>query len=213
MREDIQIETLIVGPVQTNCMIVYRSGSDACVVIDPGEDAGRVAGRIRERKLKNEAVLLTHGHFDHITGVSELLSLAGGKVYAYEAERELMMTPALNGSEMAGYETAIEPECLLTDGQLLTLAGMEFRVIHTPGHTRGSCCYYMEKEELLFSGDTVFMESVGRTDFPTGSPGQLTESVKRLMTLPERVKIYPGHGPATTVKYEKENNPYAGIAW
>ncbi len=214
MSRDIQIETIVVGPVQTNCMVVYRSGSDNCVVIDPGEEAGRIADRLRQRGLKNQGILLTHGHFDHITGVSELVSLAGGKVYAYEGERDLMIPPALNGSAMMGYELGLEPECLLRDGEILSLADMDFRVIHTPGHTSGSCCFYMEREQILFSGDTVFLESVGRTDFPTGSSSQLLESLrKKVLTLPEHVKIYPGHGPDTSVSYEKQNNPYAGLAW
>lgn len=207
---EIEIAVLTVGPVQTNCYIVNRKGSSSCIVIDPGEEADKIAGYIEKKGLKNEGILLTHGHFDHITGVSELISLAGGRVYACENEKELLADPSLNGSAMVRNEVALEAEYFLKDGQILEIADMKFRVIHTPGHTIGSCCYYMEEEKILFSGDTIFMESVGRTDFPTGNWGQLSASIKeRVLTLPPDVQIYPGHGPETDVAYEKENNPYA----
>ena len=120
------------------------------------------------------------------------------------------MDPRQNGSVMMGYELAIEPENLLRDGEILSVAGMAFKVIHTPGHTGGSCCFYQEEEKILFSGDTIFMESVGRTDFPTGSAKQLIDSVRnKVLVLPSDVQIYPGHGPETSVAYEAANNPYA----
>lgn len=201
---------MTVGPVQTNCYIVNKEGSSSCIVIDPGEEAEKIAAYIGKKGLKNEGILLTHGHFDHITGISGLLSLVGGKVYAYETERELMMDPRQNGSVMMGYELAMEPEHLLRDGQVLNIAGMDFKVIHTPGHTKGSCCFYSEKDKILFSGDTIFMESVGRTDFPTGNARELMDSVRnKVLSLPPDVMIYPGHGPETDVAYEMANNPYA----
>lgn len=205
-----EITILTVGPIQTNCYIINREGSSDCVVIDPGEEADKIASYVSRKGLKNQGILLTHGHFDHITGVSGLVSKIGGKVYAYEGEKELMMDPGQNGSVMMGYELALEPECLLRDGEILSIAGMDLKVIHTPGHTRGSCCYYAEEEKILFSGDTIFMESVGRTDFPTGSARELIDSVRnKVLSLPSDVKIYPGHGPETSVAYEMANNPYA----
>jgi glyoxylase-like metal-dependent hydrolase (beta-lactamase superfamily II) len=207
---EIEVTVLTVGPIQTNCYIVNQKGNNSCVVVDPGEEAEKIAAYISKKGLKNEAVLLTHGHFDHISGVSELVSLVGGKIYAYEGEKELMMNPDMNGSTMMGYQIALEPECLLKDKQKITLAGIEFHVIHTPGHTAGGCCYYQPEEKLLFSGDTIFMESVGRTDFPTGNSSKLIDSVRnKVLTLPSEVHIYPGHGPDTTVAYEMANNPYA----
>lgn len=204
------ITVLNVGPIQTNCYIVTEDGNANCVVIDPGEEAEKIAGYIREKGWNCEAILLTHGHFDHITGVAPLAAATRAKVCAYEQERELMMDPEQNGCRMMGYEVALEPEILLKDGQTVVFAGIEFKVIHTPGHTSGGCCYYVEKENTLFAGDTIFMESVGRTDFPTGNSGQLLESIrKKVLTLPDEVRIYPGHGPETSVGYEKQNNPYA----
>ena len=121
-----------------------------------------------------------------------------------------MADPRQNGSVMMGYELALEPEYLLRDGEVLHVADMDFKVIHTPGHTKGSCCFYQEEEKILFSGDTIFMESVGRTDFPTGNARELIDSVRnKVLTLPADVKIYPGHGPETSVSYEMANNPYA----
>ena len=137
-------------------------------------------------------------------------SYVGGKVYAYREELDVLKDPHLNASAMAGYEVAIEPEMLLRDGEKLEIAGFVFRVIYTPGHTKGGCCYYEEKEKALFSGDTIFMESIGRTDLPTGNTAQLLDSVRnKVLVLPDDVKIYPGHGPETTVAYEAANNPYA----
>ena len=205
-----EITVLTVGPVCTNCYIINREGSTTCVVVDPGEEAEKIASQIKRKGLSCEGILLTHGHFDHITGVSELLSLVGGKVYACEKERELLMNPQLNASSMVGHEVALEPEILLRDGQCLEVADMTFRVIHTPGHTKGGCCYYAEEDKVPFSGDTIFMESIGRTDLPTGNSGELLDSVRnKVLTLPDDVRIYPGHGPETTVSYEAANNPYA----
>lgn len=205
-----EITVLTVGPVCTNCYIINKEGSASCLVIDPGGEAEKIAAYIRKKGLKSEGILLTHGHFDHITGVSQLVSLAGGKVYACQEEKEVLENPQLNGSAMMGYEVAIEPEILLRDGQQLTLAGLSFRVIHTPGHTKGGCCYYSEEDKILFSGDTIFMESIGRTDFPTGNSRELIHSIRnKILTLPDEVHIYPGHGPDTSVGYEAANNPYA----
>ena len=205
-----EITVLTVGPVYTNCYIANREGSGSCVVIDPGEDGDKIADYICKKGWQLEGILLTHGHFDHITGVSDLVSIAGGKVYAYREEKELLADPQLNASVMMGYEVALEPDVLLRDGQKFTVAGLNFQVIHTPGHTKGGCCYYAEDEKVLFSGDTIFMESIGRTDFPTGNSRELLDSVRnKILVLPDDVTIYPGHGPETNVAYEAANNPYA----
>jgi len=205
-----EIAVLTVGPVYTNCYIINQEESTSCLVVDPGDEAEKIASYIRKKGFTCEGILLTHGHFDHITGVSELISLVGGKVYACEKERELLGDPQLNASAIVGHEVALEPEYFLRDGQQFEAAGLSFRVIHTPGHTVGGCCYYAEADKVLFSGDTIFMESIGRTDLPTGNGRELLDSVRnRVLTLPDDVKIYPGHGPETSVAYEIANNPYA----
>lgn len=204
------ISVLTVGPIQTNCYVVHQEGNSQCVVIDPGEEAAKIADFLKRKGLECKGILLTHGHFDHITGVAELAAATRAKTYAYEDEKDLMMDPALNGSSLMGYEVALEPEVLLKDRQNLEIAGMRFQVIHTPGHTKGGCCYYSEEDKVLFCGDTLFMESIGRTDFPTGNGRELIDSLKnRLLVLPGDVTAYPGHGPETTIDYEQANNPYA----
>lgn len=205
-----KVTVLTVGPVYTNCYIVNKKDSNGCVVIDPGEEAEKIASYVRKNQLICEGILLTHGHFDHITAVNELHSLVGGRVYAYEGEKDLMADPVKNSSDLLGYEVTVQADEWLRDGQLLEVADMIFRVMHTPGHTRGSCCYYAEKEKILFSGDTIFMESVGRTDLPTGNDRELLDSIRnKVLVLPDDVVIYPGHGPKTRVDYEIANNPYA----
>lgn len=205
-----EIIELTVGPVQTNCYIMAKEGKDLCVVIDPGEEPEKIAEYIKKKNWSCAAILLTHGHFDHITGVSCLAAITGAKVYAGEAEKELLSDPVLNCSGMAGNAVALEPEYFLRDGEKIEIADISFETIATPGHTVGGCCYYIPDSGILFSGDTLFMESVGRTDLPTGNMHKLIESVRnRIFTLPDSVKIYPGHGPETSVAYEKENNPYA----
>lgn len=203
------IETVVVGNVGTNCYIVHRKENERCVVIDPGDSGEEIAGYIRKKGLVLEDILLTHGHYDHVLGVPGLVADAGGKVCAYEGEKELLWDAGLNVSGMAGRPVSIEADVVFRDGQKFESAGMEFEVIHTPGHTKGSCCYYMEKEKVLFCGDTLFFESVGRTDLPTGNGRDLLRSLReKVFTLPPDVKAFTGHGPATQTGYESENNPF-----
>ena len=203
------ISVLTVGPIQTNCYVVHQEGNSQCVVIDPGEEAAKIADFLKRKGLECKGILLTHGHFDHITGVAELAAATRAKTYAYEDEKDLMMDPALNGSSLMGYEVALEPEVLLKDRQNLEIAGMRFQVIHTPGHTKGSCCYYLKDEGVLFSGDTVFYGSVGRTDFPGGSTAEIVRSLHKLVdSLPEETEVFPGHDASTTIGYEKRYNPF-----
>lgn len=210
-REDkMHITVLTVGPVQTNCYIASAEESKSCVVIDPGEEPDKIADYMDREGMQCLGILITHGHFDHITGVKGLVKRTGAPVYAYEGEKELMENPALNGSRLVGYELSVKPDVLLKDGQNLEIGGLAFEVIHTPGHTVGGCCFYEKSSAVLFSGDTIFMESIGRTDFPTGSSKQLLASVReKVLVLPEDVRIYPGHGEETTVENEKKYNPYA----
>lgn len=206
------IDSAVVGGVGTNCYIIRKEGKERCVVVDPGDSGEKLAKFIRDHSLTLDSVLLTHGHFDHILGVSALMSEVGGQLCVLQEEKELLGDPGLNVSAMAGCSVGLQADVLLRDGQVYESADMEFTVIHTPGHTKGSCCYYMKNEGILFSGDTLFLESIGRTDLPTGNDSLIIQSLnEKVLTLPQEVKVFPGHGPATDVGYERENNPYTGM--
>ena len=204
-----RVEQYCVGDVGTNCYFAINEETGEMLVIDPGDSAGMLAGKIREGGWKPQAVLLTHGHFDHAMAAEELAGMFGIQVYAHEAEKETLEQPRLNVSAMIGRRDVYHADVFVKDGQALELAGMECRVLHTPGHTEGGCCFYFEKEKVLFSGDTLFCQSVGRTDFPRGSMSQLVRSIKgKLMGLPDEVKVYPGHMSATSIVMERRMNPF-----
>jgi len=206
---ELKIGKITLGSCQTNCYFVYKEGSKKVLFFDPADRGDMLYQKLTDAGFTIEAILLTHGHFDHIWGVERLKELTGAKVYAFEAEKELCMDPGMNISAAAGRACSIKPDELLKDGQKVTIGEITFRAIATPGHTKGSGCFYFEEDKILISGDTLFQESVGRTDFPTGSMSTLVRSVKdKLMVLPEEVKVYPGHGESTTIGYEKENNPF-----
>ncbi len=204
------VQTNVIGMVGTNCYLVYDADKSGAVLIDPAENAALLLNQCRELGLTPEAILLTHGHFDHIGAVSELLRAFPVPVYAGRQEQPLLSDPQLNLSAAYGRPMTVKEPRLLEDGQEITLLGRQWKVIATPGHTAGSVCYYVEQERTLFSGDTLFCESYGRTDFPTGSGKLLTASVTgRLFALPEGTVVYPGHEAATTIGHEKRYNPLA----
>lgn len=216
---EIKIGRMVIGSCATNVYFVYREGENKAIVVDPADQGTSIYASLFKNDLKVEGILLTHGHFDHIWGLSALKGAVNReraekgqepiKVYALDAERELLGNAEMNVSEMAGRACTVSADEYLRDGQEITLSGMTFKVIATPGHTGGSCCYYLEEAGFLISGDTLFQESVGRTDFPTGSMSKLVRSIKdKLFVLPDETKVYPGHGGSTTIGYEKENNPF-----
>lgn len=206
---EIKIGRLVLGVCQTNCYFLYREGSGEAILADPADAGEQIYHTLEQNGFKVAAILLTHGHFDHIWGAEELRRLSGAKIYACEAERELLGDPERNVSGQMGRPCTLEADEYVRDGQELTLADMTIRVIATPGHTEGGCSYYFEEAGFLLSGDTLFQESVGRTDFPTGSMGKLVRSVKdKLFILPEGIKVYPGHGESTTIGHEKKYNPF-----
>jgi len=203
------VEKLVVGAVMTNCYIVSDGETKDAIVIDPGANANKIAEKIREGGLVLRAILLTHGHFDHILAAEELRREFSVKLYCSEAEREICMDPVLNVGQQFGCARSVVPDETFVDGQILSFGSLSFKVLITPGHTKGGACFYFSGEGILFSGDTLFFESVGRTDFPGGSANVLVDSVEnQLFSLPDTTKVYPGHGPATSIAYEKENNPY-----
>ena len=198
-----------VGQVATNCYFAINEETKEMLVIDPGDSAQMLAEKIKNEGLKPKAVLLTHGHFDHAMAAEELAELFGIPVYAHEAEKDTLEDSGKNVSIMIGRRDSYHADVYVRDGEVLQLAGMELKVLHTPGHTAGGCCYYLEKEKVLFSGDTLFCQSVGRTDFPGGSMSKLVRSIKeKLMALPDEVRVYPGHMGLTTIGTERARNPY-----
>ena len=204
-----KIKKYVVGMIGTNCYLVINEETKESVMVDPGAYPAKVKNAVKEQGLKLKAVLLTHAHFDHIMGIDTLRREWSVPVYASALEQKVLTDANVNLSVAYGAGYVFADAKFLEDGASLALAGYQIRMISTPGHTAGGCCYYIEEEEVLFSGDTLFAGSVGRTDFPTGSMSTLVRSVKeRLLSLPEDTQVYPGHMEATTIGFEKENNPF-----
>lgn len=200
----------VVGPIQTNCYFLYREDTKECLIIDPGYEADKIEAYVQKKQLHVAGILLTHGHFDHITAADEVRKKFQTKIYASGKEKELMADPRMNVSVMMGDSVSLKADVWLEDGQELEMLGETMRCILTPGHTGGGMCFYFPKACMLFPGDTLFQESVGRTDFPTGSSRELIRSVReKLLVLPEAVRVYPGHGLMTTIRDEQMFNPYA----
>jgi len=207
-----KIDSLILGAYETNSYVLRESETAAdCLVVDTGLDVGGLIDFLQEQELNPVAIVLTHGHADHIGGVAALRSRFGDiKVHIHKLDAEMLTEPQANLSAMTGAPFTTEPEDFsLQEQSVIDLAGIELLVLHTPGHTPGGICLYSKEDGVAFVGDTLFADSVGRTDFPGGSTSQLTSSIKeRLFTLPDETKVYPGHGPATTIGHEKAHNPF-----
>ena len=204
---ELKVGKMVLGMVETNCYFVYDADTKDTVVIDPAKDG--LYDRLGENGLNVRGILLTHGHFDHIMGTRELSERSGAKLYALALEDEVCRNTNLNASDQIRRPYVAEPDVLLSDGDEIEIAGIRFKVYATPGHTIGSCCYYVESMKWLFSGDTLFRGSIGRSDLPTGSGETIMESVQKIVdTFDGDVKVYPGHGDATTIAEEKAHNPF-----
>lgn len=192
-----QVYTLPLGAYQTNCYVVHPEGETRCILIDPGYEAGTVCRFLEEKGLSLEAILLTHGHFDHVGAVRILAAETDCDVYLCAAD--LSMPPQFTAGPLYYTNT-------YSEGDVLFLAGLRIRVIQTPGHTKGSVCLLVE--DAMFSGDTLFEGSCGRTDLPGGSWTEIVQSLQRLAAMEKDYKVYPGHGGSTTLAQEKRYNPY-----
>ncbi len=204
-----EVKRLVLGMVRTNCYIAYKEDTKKAVIIDPADLPKRIIEVLTELEVIPEAVLLTHGHFDHMMAADALRKEYHIPVCVMAEEAELLADPALNASAMFTEPYGTTADELLKDGQKLSYLDGAFTVLATPGHTAGCACYYNEEEGLVFSGDTLFMRSVGRTDLPTARPAAIFSSIKdKLFVLPEDTLVLSGHGEETTIGAEKKFNPY-----
>ena len=193
----LKIHTFPLGAYQTNCYIIHEANSKSCCVIDPGYEADSILDECDKLGLTIEAVLLTHGHFDHVGAVKELVAETGCNVYLHAAD--LSMPPMMTAGQL--YYTHTYDE-----GATLDLAGLSISVLHTPGHTPGSVCLLCG--DSIFTGDTLFAQGCGRTDLPGGDWATILQSLNRLGRIEGNFWVYSGHGPSTTLAQEKKYNPY-----
>lgn len=203
---------LSVGDLGTNCFLLINEDTKELLVVDPGGQGKRLAERITDHGFTAKGILLTHGHFDHTDGMEDLKASLPNpvKAYALDKEEKLLEDPSLNLSGGFGIGgRSYKADEFFRDGETVTLAGLTFKVIATPGHTPGSCCFYFEEDGVLISGDTLFEQSVGRTDFPGGSMQALVSSIKeKLFVLPDETLVLPGHMGTTTIGDEKQGNMF-----
>ena len=204
-----KIEKFVLGSVATNCYLLVNEDTREVVIVDPATCPEYLLSHMESNGYSPKAILLTHGHFDHVMGIDGWVQAYDIPVYLHEEEQEVLEQPQLNLSTAFGKQYAYQRTTQLKDGEILSVAGFQFQVIHTPGHTKGSCCYYEKQEEVLMSGDTLFCRSVGRSDFPTGNGRGLAESIRRkLFCLSDQVMVYPGHDRLTCIGEEKQHNPF-----
>jgi glyoxylase-like metal-dependent hydrolase (beta-lactamase superfamily II) len=204
------LETFPVGPLACNCTLLGDPESGEAIVIDPGDEVGRIHRRLTELGLKLKQILVTHAHIDHVGGALKLKRLTGAPILLNENDLPLLKMMGMQAS-WVGMETpeTAPPDESLTDGLLVGLERYPAQVIHTPGHTQGSICLHFAPLKLLVAGDTLFEGSIGRTDLPGGNYGQIIDSIhSRLLPLPNETRVLTGHGPETTIGQERRSNPF-----
>jgi glyoxylase-like metal-dependent hydrolase (beta-lactamase superfamily II) len=204
------VESFPTGPLQANCTLLGDEQTHEAVVVDPGDEAGRIQSRLTALGLALKQILLTHAHLDHAGGAATLRKLTGAPVLMHTADLPLLNSMDTQAAWM-GLEPpeVLPPDGEMADGQMVGLKNFPARVLFTPGHTQGSCCLYLEGEKLLIAGDTLFAGSIGRTDLPGGNSRQIMDSLhNRLLKLPDETRVICGHGPATTIGRERRGNPF-----
>ena len=204
-----KIEKFVLGSMGTNCYLVINEETKELIIVDPATCPDYVVSHVKSNGYTPKAIFLTHAHFDHVMGIDGWVKEFGIPVYLHEEEKKILENPELNLSGVFGTSYSYSDVKCLKDEQEMDIAGFDFKIIHTPGHTCGGCCYYCKEEAVLMSGDTLFYQSVGRSDFPTGSMGTLVRSIKeKLFCLPDDVMVYPGHNDTTCIGDEKKYNPF-----
>ena len=207
-----KIDTLVLGLYENNCYVLRKDEKHKdCLIIDTGLDVLPLIEFLQRHEFDPAAVLLTHGHADHIAGIDELKQhWPALKVCIHGEDAQMLSNPHTNMSALAGVSFRTSPaDMFLEDDATISYAGISLDVLHTPGHTPGGVCFYIPGAGVVFSGDTLFAGGVGRSDFPYGNAEQLIAGIReKLLALPEATRVYPGHGPATTIRNEKKHNPY-----
>ncbi len=194
-----------VGPLSTNCYLLYEPETKDAVIVDPGSEAEKITNIIEENGLKPKKILLTHGHFDHILAVPALVKQYDIPVFCGENEETMLGNADLNVSRQMNRTIELTPDGTFSDGEETTVLGRKMRVLFTPGHTEGSVCYYFPEDGWLFSGDTLFKGTYGRTDFPTGDFSELARSIRGILfSLPAETVVFPGHMAETTIGIERQ---------
>ncbi len=203
-----RVETLVVGPVMTNCYIIACEETNKGAVIDPGGDAKAILAAVKRMGADVEYVLNTHGHFDHTLANDAIVAATGATLAIHEADAPML---AMGGGAawfgMKGSQS--RPDLLLRDGDIVRVGNLQLRVLHVPGHSPGGVAFYLAEQGVVFSGDALFQMGIGRTDLPGGDYDRLIASIRtKLLTLPPDTVVYPGHGPATTIARERVGNPF-----
>ena len=182
----LELQQMVLGPVYTNCYFLKNKETGEALIVDPADSPKRIFQKVEDMGAKPVGILLTH-----------------------RQEEEMLREPSVNMTDRMHKPCSVRPDIFLEDMQVFEAAGFSIQMLHTPGHTKGSCCYYLKDERVLFSGDTLFCGSVGRTDFPGGSSREIRESLHKLLNaLPDETNVYPGHDTSTTIGYEKRYNPF-----
>ena len=203
-------ETIVVGPLGVNCFILGDKQSNEAVVVDPGADCEMVLAAVARFGLKVKYIINTHGHFDHVGCNKQVQEKTGAELLIHEGDA-FLLSQASRSAQNYGLivEDSPPPSRFLSDGMRLEFGRRSIEVLHTPGHTPGGCCLLLANEQVVITGDTLFADSVGRTDLPGGSHEQLIASIKaKLMPLVDETVVWPGHGPYSTIGRERRMNPY-----